>query len=133
MPISPGGIPDTSVTKVVNLAIDPVKVGGAGTTYDLGTVAGGAILVVAATPYVGAAVTGLTTLAIQTNNTVPIVILAATAAASLTIDLSEPPLATRFYLASGKKITYTVIGTGTAGTMFLAVEYRPLATGATLA
>lgn len=131
--VSPWGSPDLTLVRQVVLSIDPIKVGGAGTTYDLGTVSGGAILVLSATPYVGAAVTGLTTLAIQTNNTVAVPILAATAAAVLTIDLNLTPFTTRLYLASGKKIQYTVVGTGTAGTMFLAVEYRPLATGAVLA
>lgn len=124
--------PDTSVTKVVAIAIDPVKVGGAGTTYDLATVSGGAIELISAVAYVGTAVTGLTTLAVVTDNTIAVTLLAATAAASLTGDLSLAPYVTRLYLASGKKIRYTVIGTGTAGTMFLVVEYRPLASGAVL-
>lgn len=123
---------DTSIIKVVDLAIDPIKVGGAGTTYDLATVSGGAIEIISAVAYVGTAVTGLTTLAVVTDNTVPVVLLAATAAASLTADLSLTPFVTRIRLASGKKIRYTVVGTGTAGTMFLVVEYRPLASGAIL-
>lgn len=125
-------LPDTSVTKVVDLTIDPIKVGGAGTTYDVATVSGGAIELISAVAYVGTAVTGLTTLAVQTNNTVPVVLLAATVAGSLTADLSLTPFVTRIRLASGKKIQYTVVGTGTAGTMFLVVEYRPLAAGALL-
>lgn len=118
--------------KVADFAIDPVKVGGAGTTYDLAVVSGGAIEIISAVAYVGTAVTGLTTLAVVTDNTVPIILLAATAAASLTADLNLTPYVTRFRMASGKKIRYTVIGTGTAGTMFLVVEYRPLAAGAVI-
>lgn len=128
--LSPGN--DLSLTRAAVFAIDPVKVGGGGTTYDLATVSGGAIILIAATAYVGTAVTGLTTLAVVTNNTIPVTLLAATAAAALTGDLSLAPFVTRSYMASGKKIQYTVIGTGTAGTMFLAVEYRPLAAGATI-
>lgn len=123
---------DTSLVKVADFTIDPVKVGGVGTTYDLATVAGGAIEIISAVAYVGTAVTGLTTLAVTTNNTVPVVLLAATAAAALTADLSLTPFVTRIRLASGKKIQYTVVGTGTAGTMTLVVEYRPLAVGATI-
>lgn len=131
--VSPSQPLDTSVTKAAVFAIDPVKVGGVGTSYDLAVVSGGAILVTSATAYVGTSVTGLTTLAVSTNNTIPVVLLTATAAASLTGDLNLTPFTTRLYLASGKKIQYTVIGTGTAGTMFLAVEYRPLTVGAVIA
>lgn len=133
MSVYVGPTPDTALTKTAYLT---VNVQQAAATYDLATVSGGPILVTLAIPYVGAAVTTLTSVAIQTNTTTVVQILSAVngAVANLTADKTMAPFTTQFVIQSGKKIQFTIVGATTAvGTMFLAVSYQPLAAGASLA
>lgn len=122
--------PDTSLTKTAYLTFNLSQNAG---TYDLGVVSGGDIAISQIIPYNSVAGAGFTTAAIATNDTTPTVIAAATAAAVLTGGLSMTPITVPIVLPSGKKIQGTIVGTGSGGTIKVAVIYHPLANGAVLA
>lgn len=103
----------------------------AAATYNIAT-ASGNVLVKSVTPFMSVAGVGLVTAALATDNTTVDVIMAATAVASLTAGKNLTPFATSFYLPTGKHLTGTIVGTGSAGTMLLLVEYYALSAGATL-
>lgn len=101
-------------------------------TYDILTATGDVwVEVVAAVAT--AAGTGFTTAAIATNHATPKSIVAAVAAASVTIDLALTLVSAAFVLKSGQKIQGTIVGTGSAGSVYVVVKYAPLTAGATLA
>jgi len=102
-------------------------------TYDLVTATGGDVLVTRVTPFVSVAATGLVSITMQTNNTAADAVLASTLLNALTGGTKLAVLATPVFLPSGKKIQYTIVGTGTAGSLKVALEYQPLDAGATLA
>jgi hypothetical protein len=98
-------------------------------TYDLAT-ASGDVYVISYQVKSGTAATGLTSASIQTNNTVPVSILASTLLASLTGDTALSNSTGGFLLESGKKIRYTIVGTGTAGTVMGTFYFIPVTSGA---
>ncbi len=101
--------------------------------YALATATGGDILVLDCLPYNDAAAVGLTSVSISTDDTTPVAILASTLLAAMTGGKNLTALTTPFVLKSGKKIVGTIVGTGSGGTIKLAVLYLPLASGASLA
>lgn len=105
----------------------------AAATYNVGTVSGGNILIKSVTPFVSVAAAGLVSAALGTDNTTADVIIAATVLASLTGGKNLTPMTVPLYLASGKHITGTIVGTGSGGTMLVLVEYYPLTDGAVIA
>lgn len=100
-------------------------------TYDLLTATGDVYIEILA-GYAKTAGFGFTTAAIATNHTVPKSIVAATAAASVTLDLAMTLVTTSFVLPSTKKIQGTIVGTGSAGEIDLIVRWSPITAGATL-
>lgn len=101
-------------------------------TYDLLT-ASGDIYVEVLAGYVKTAGAGFTTAAISTNHTTPKSIVAATAAASVTLDLAMTLVTASFLLQSGKKIQGIIVGTGSGGEIDIIVRWAPVSAGATLA
>lgn len=124
-----GPLPDLSVEKAVLLSVSMAQAAG---TYTVGTVSGGDIMVTRIQPFVSVSAGGLTSITLQTNNATLDVILAATLLATLTAGRNQAPLVTPFVLPSTKLIQMVIVGTGNAGTLQLAVTYRPLANGAVL-
>lgn len=102
-------------------------------TYDLGTVSGGAIEIADICWYNDVAAIGLVSVVAQTNDTTPTVVLATVLLNALTGGLPLTSYAGPLYLPSAKKLQYTIVGTGTAGTLIAVVRYRPLAAGAVIA
>ena len=107
----------------------------AAATYDLATATGGAVLVTRVVVYVSVAGATFTSVAIQTNTTTAVTFLTSGegAVANVTADKTLKDSASAAYLASGKKIQFTLVGATGTGTLLVVVEYTPLAAGATLA
>jgi len=132
MPTFAPGTLDTEKVIVKTFTLNPVQNAG---TYDIATATSGDIWIRAAKVYTGTAITGLTSIAIQTNMTSPTSLMTSTEGllAGLTADkvittaFSGPTL-----LSSTKKLQYTIVGTGSAGTMKLVVEYMKTVAGADL-
>lgn len=103
-------------------------------TYDLFT-ASGDVSILSVDLYVSVAGTGLTSVSVQTNDTTPVVVLASGSGlvAALTIGKNLLNLASQFFLASGKKVQYTIVGTGSAGTIKAVVRYMRATAGADIA
>lgn len=102
-------------------------------TYTLCTATGGDIYIVGYAVYSPTAATGLTSVSVKSNNTTAVTLLSSTLLAALTADTNLGQSNNQFYLPSGKSLQYTIVGTGTGGTLNVVVQYVPLATGATLA
>jgi hypothetical protein len=100
-------------------------------TYDIAT-ASGRILILEVVPYNDVAAAGLTSVTIQTNDATPATLLGSTLLAALSGGKSLTPFLTRIVLGSGKKIQGTIVGTGAAGSIKVAVRYMPLSATATL-
>lgn len=100
-------------------------------TYDLLTATGDVYVEVLAA-YVKTAGSGFTTAAIATNHTTPKSIVAATAAASVTLDLAMTVVSSSFLLPSTKKIQGTLVGSGSGGEIDVVVRWAPVTAGATL-
>ena len=92
-------------------------------TYDLFT-AQGNVLVKSIVLYTTVAGTDFTTAAFATNDTTPVILLAATIAANVTVGLQLAQITTPFVLGNGKKARYTLVGDGSAGTVIAVVEYH---------
>lgn len=94
-------------------------------TYDLTTSTGGDILIKSVTTFVVTAGTGLTSVAIQTNNTSTDIIMSGAAGllTNLTGGKNITAILTPIVLPSTKKIQYTIVGNGTGGTLMLMVEF----------
>lgn len=75
--------------------------------------------------FVSVAALGLVSVSIQTNNSTPDIIMSAGAGAlsGLTAGKNIIQLTSPIYLPAGNKINFTIIGTGTAGTITMPVEY----------
>lgn len=127
------GPADNEKTVAKEFSINPVQ---AAATYDVCTATGGDIYIRSAKVYVGTAVTNLTSLSIQTNSTTVFSIMTSTEGllAGLTADKQiTTAFAGSLFIASSKKIQFTIIGTTPgAGTMKLVVEYMRLSAGADL-
>lgn len=127
MPLYNPVIPSFQTTKyVANL----IQVAG---TYTLCTANSGDIYIIGWAIHSPTAVTGLTSVAVKTNNTTPVTLLATTLLAALTGDTNLAQSNSQMYLKSSDSLQYTIVGTGTAGTLNVVVQYIPLAAGATLA
>lgn len=99
---------------------------GAG-TYDLVTAAS-ALVVYGCNLYVATAGVGLVSVAIQSNTTVPFVVLSATdgAVANLVLGTNLSTTWTQaqpFYMPAGSKVQYTIVGTGSAGSIVASLFY----------
>lgn len=102
-------------------------------TYDIFTATGGDILIKRITFFNDVAGVGLTSVSMSDNNSTPDLLLASTPVASLTGGVVLPAAQlTPFTLFSGNKIQETIVGPGSAGSIVVGVEYRPLTIGATL-
>lgn len=95
----------------------------AAATYDLCTATGGDVFIKNISVFSGVAAGGLTSVSISTNNTTADTVLASTLLAVLTGGKNLTPLTTITLLASTKKIQYTIVGTGNAGTLLVTIEY----------
>jgi len=120
---------------LVNAKEFTLNLAQAAATYDICTASGGDVLVMIAAPFVSVAAVGLVSDSIQSNNTTPDIIMAAGVGllGSLTAGKNMAPFATAFVLPSGKKLQHTIVGTGSGGTILLAVQYMRLAAGADIA
>jgi hypothetical protein len=105
-------------------------------TYDLFTATGDCLVEVNTYYQITAGAT-FTSLAIQTDDTTPFVIMSAAegAVANLTAqkNITTANKIAPFLLQNGKKIRMTLVGTTGTGTGMLAVQYTPVTTGAYLA
>jgi hypothetical protein len=97
---------------------------GAG-TYDLCT-ASGDVLIKSVSFFQSVSAGGLTSMTIQTNNTTADILLASTLLAVLTGGKNLTALVTPTYLPSTKKIQYTIVGAGNAGSLLATIEYYPV-------
>lgn len=93
----------------------------------------GDVLVEVISAYVYTAATGLTSVTLTTSHTTPKSVVASTNLASLTLDAILSIVTPTFVLPNGKKLQGTIVGTGTAGLIYLSVRWTPLTAGATLA
>lgn len=91
-------------------------------TYDLCT-ATGTTSISRVWIFVTTAATGLTSITMQSNNTTSDVVLASTLLAVITINKNLTPVTVPFALLTGNKIQYTIVGTGSAGSVTVGVEY----------
>jgi hypothetical protein len=115
---------------IKSFTINPAQATG---TYDICTASGGDIWIKSSKIYTGSAVIGLVSLSVQTNMGSPVSVMTAGEGAVAAL-LADTLIATAFtgpiVLPSGKKLQYTIVGTGSAGTMKLFVEFmRSAATG----
>lgn len=94
--------------------------------YTLATATGGDVLITKIQPFVVSAAGGLTSITLQSNNTTPDTVLTSTLAAVLTSGKNLTALVTPFVLPSTKAIQYSIVGTGNAGSLTVAVEYESL-------
>lgn len=103
-------------------------------TYDLFTASGGDVELISMTFYVSVAGGGLTSVSVQDNDSVPTEYLSAAegAVAGILSGKNLKSYATKKILASGKKVQYTIVGAGNAGTIKATVVYRPTIAGATI-
>lgn len=112
------------------------NLGQAAATYDLAT-ASGDLIITSVTLYITVAGAGLTSVALQSNSTVPFIVLAAADGllAALLAGKTLPTTWTQtqgFGLRSGQKLQYTIVGAGAAGTMKADVTFLPVTAGASL-
>lgn len=101
-------------------------------TYDILTASGGDVEVTVQAVYVKTGQGGLTSAQIVTDHTTPKSVTASTVAASLGKDVVVPITTSTFILPSGNKIRGTIVGTGTAGLIYVTCDYRPVTPGAVL-
>lgn len=129
MPTSSGGVPDTDKVQVAYLTLSLTGTG----TVDIGTVSGGDILIERIAFFLSAAAGGLTSVAVKTNNGTLDTLLAATILALLGVTGTNlTAFSGPIVLPNAKKIQGIFVGTGNAGTLRVAVVYRPLAAGAVI-
>lgn len=131
-----GTTPDLDMQPIVDkterLALAQFNMAQVASTYTLLTATGGDVFCEVKEAYVKTAATGLTSVNLNTGHTTPKSIVASTALAALTLDAILSLVTAGFVLPSGKTITGTIVGTGTAGLMYLVINYVPLTPGATL-
>lgn len=131
--VTTSGAADNEKVVVKEFSLNAIQ---AAATYDLATATGGDIYIKSAKVYVGTAVTNLTSLSIQTNSTTVFSIMTSTEGllAGLTADkMVTTVFSGPLFLASTKKIQYTIAGTTPgAGTVKLVVEFMRCAPGADL-
>lgn len=112
--------------------VDLIKVAG---TYDIVTSTND-VLIEEIALYVITAGVDFTSVSIQTNQTNATEILSAAdgAVANIVIQKNIPTTLTRypFVLRNGQKIQYTLIGNGTAGSIYMITSWRPITGGSKL-
>lgn len=112
--------------------VDLIKVAG---TYDIVTSTND-VLIEEIALYVITAGVGFTSVSIQTNQTNATEILSAAdgAVANIVIQKNIPTTLARypFVLRNGQKIQYTLIGDGTAGSIYMITSWRPITGGSKL-
>lgn len=124
--------PSVQDTEKAILKVFSFSMNQAAGTYTIGTVSGGDIVIQSIIPYVSVAGVGLTSVAVQTDDTTVTTILATTLLAALTGGKNLAILNTPFYLPSGKHIQGTIVGAGSGGNLQLAVLYYRVASGAVI-
>src|SRR5574343_163212 len=107
-------IPDTNLTKSASLTLYLAQ---AAATYDAGTVAGGAIMLLDTVAYVTVVGATFTSVCIQINTTTAVEIMSAAegAVANVTAGKNLKVFTTRIIIPSGNKIQYTIIGSTGSG------------------
>lgn len=127
---------DLAIKAVVNaesrIALGSFNLAQAAGTYPLLTATGDVYCEIKEA-YVYTAATGLTSITLTTSHSTPKSIVASTALASLTLDAILTTVTNAFVLPNSKKLQGTIVGTGTAGLLYLVVAWTPLTAGATLA
>lgn len=120
---------ERSKTSVFN-----INTSQAAATYDLLTASGGDVQIESVTFYTSVAGVGLVSVSVQTNDTTPVEMLSAAegALAALTVGKNLKQFTTRTILASTKKIQYTIVGTGSGGTIKAIIKWIPCVAGAIL-
>jgi hypothetical protein len=98
-------------------------------TYTLCSATGSTIFIGRAAFLVTTAGTGFTNFTVQTNNTTADLLLASTTAASTTILKNLGSSSGSQMLPDAGQITYTITGTGTAGTVNVGILYSSLLGG----
>lgn len=111
--------PSYNQTKVQTFTANLAQVAA---TYDLAT-AGADVVIKSIGIFVSTAATGLTSITMQSNNNTSDVVLASTLLAVITLNKNLTPVSLPFVLPSGKKIQYTIVGTGSAGALTVIIEY----------
>lgn len=119
--------PDNQKEIVAVFSANLAQVAGA---YPLFTASGGDVLITSIDYYVTVAAVGLTSVSIATNDTTPVTLLTSVLLVNLTIGLNLTRFTAGALLLSGKLANYTIVGTGSAGTIKCAVKYRPTVQGA---
>lgn len=119
-----------TIEKTLNLA-------QAANTYDAATAIGD-VLITGCTIYCTVSGTLFTSVSIQTNAGVPLVLMTAAEGALVNIILGSHPVAAcqlwvaPWTLRSGQKIQFTMIGATGLGELRLIVLYRPISVGGVL-
>ena len=118
------GNPDVVRTFSANLA-------QAAATYDLATATGGDVWLAEAIVYVTTAGATFTSVSIQSNDTTPVTILSAAegAVANVTVGKNLKLFSSAAFIASGKKLQYTIVGVTGTGLLTVAVLSRPVVAG----
>lgn len=111
---------EETVGRTQEFTMDLAQVAG---TYDLFT-ASGNVVIDRIDFYNAVAGAGLTSVSSATNDGTPTTLLSSVLLAALTGGVSLTPYTTPFVLGDGKKGRYTIVGTGTAGTIIAIVKYR---------
>lgn len=124
--------PAVAETEKVKQKLFTLNLAQVAATYDLLSASGGDVNILNITFYNDVAAAGLTSVTAASNNTTPDALLAAVLLATLTGGKNLTPLTGQFVLASTKKIQYTIVGTGSAGTIKALVRYTPTVAGADL-
>lgn len=106
------------------LAEGTADLGQAAGVRDLFVVQDGPIILDRVDLYNDEAGAGFTSASIQTDSTTVITILASTVLATFTGEKNLTPYTTPVVLGEGTKIQYTIVGTGTAGTVIALAKYR---------
>lgn len=100
-------------------------------TYDLATATGGDVIVDWVIVYVATGGATFTSVSIQTNDTTPVSVLSAAegAIANVTVGKNLKVFSTPMFVASTKKLQYTIVGVTGTGTLTVAVMSRPIVAG----
>lgn len=124
-----GPILDTQTTKTKAFTMNIAQVAG---TYDLFTVSGGSVDILGIDFYTVVAGVGLTSVSLQSNDAVVTTFLSSIngAIANLLIGAQLTRFASTTVLPSTKKAQYTIVGTGSAGSVTAVVRYAPTVNGA---
>ena len=103
----------------------------AAATYDLATATGGDVILEWAIVYVTTAGATFTSVSIQSNDTTPVTILSAAegAVANVTVGKNLKLFSSAAFIASGKKLQYSIIGVTGTGLLTVAVLSRPVVAG----